>query len=119
MENFYDTWFGKRHLVIRASGCERTKRTYWMNESVEMFTGNLVPMHKKNPDGSIDILGAEIITLRPGMRIGSYDREGLQKSLVAHAEYLKSEGARIVKKTKNILIARYKNETAKYVISRS
>lgn len=74
-------------------------------------------MNKKNPDGSIDVLGAEEWVLRPGLIVGNKSKKGLQRSLAEHADVLRAAGATIVKQTKNSLVARYGNETGYYLIS--
>ena len=79
----------------------------------------LLPMDRKNPDGSIDVLGAEVEHLHPGLVMGGYGREGLQRSLREFAEQVAAAGATIVRQTKNTLVARYQRETMKIEISTS
>ena len=114
--NYSDTWFGKHRMPIKGSfACEG--RTYWMHRFVTLY-GDLVPMHNKNDDGSIDVLGVEIITLTPGFTFGSRNLSELQRSLSDYADEIKRDGASIVKRTKNTLLASYKGEKLHIEISR-
>jgi len=94
-----------------------TNRQMWLHHYVEVMTGGLQPMHRKNADGSIDVLGVAILRLSSGLSLGSYNREKIQHSLAEHAERLREAGATIVKQTKNTLVARHGRETAYYVIT--
>ncbi len=115
---YSETWFGKQPMAIHGSH-PWDGRHYWMHKMVEVMTGGLVPMHRKNPDGSIDVLGVEVECLHPGLVMGSYGRDGLQRSLREFAEQVAAAGATIVKQTKNTLVARYQGETMKIEISTS
>ncbi len=111
---YCQTWFGKHPMKMH--GCLNFGRNYWMYHYVDVMQGGLTPMHRENADGSIDVLGVNIIRLSSGISCGG-NREKQQLSLSEHAEKLKAAGATIVKQTKNRLVARYKNETGVYVIS--
>lgn len=115
---YSDTWFGKQPMPIHSS-FPWDGRHYWMHKTVQVITGKLQPMHHKNPDGSIDVLGAEILHLHPGLVMGSYGVKSLQRSLAEFAEQVAAAGATIVKQTKNTLTACYKSETMKIEISTS
>jgi hypothetical protein len=113
--NYSQTWFSKQPMThIGGFGFGRIS---WLHHYVEVIDGGVTPMHKVNADGSIDVLGVNITRMSNGMSFGSYNKEAQQKSLAKHAEKLKEAGATIIKHTKNRLVARYKNETAYYVIS--
>ena len=115
--DFYRTWFGQipitHHSSIKSDG-----RIYWMHEKVEI-TGGLVPMNHVNEDGSIVVLGVEITTLYPDLITGGRDLARMQTDLSEHADKLYAAGVKIVKRTKNKLVARYKGETATYEIKRT
>ena len=102
--NYYDTWFGKNGIVMYGGG-EYCNRQYWLHVKIDVFTGKLVPMHKKNEDGSISVLGAEIITFYCPVVLGSHYRDGMQRSIAMYAERIKELGAKIIKQTKNTLMA--------------
>ena len=91
-------------------------RILWVHHYVEVLTG-FTPMNRKNDDGSIDVLGVTTTKIGNGLSYGGYNRTAMQKSLAEHARKLEDAGAKIIKQTKNRLVARYKNETAVYVIS--
>ena len=115
---YKDTWFGKIPFHIY-SGRKFDGRTYWLHKSVRVFSGELVPMNEANPDGSITVLGALEYKFRD-FPYGVADKSGLQKSLEKFTEELrKYDGVRIVKKTKNILRAIYKNEKLMVAITTS
>lgn len=116
--NYSETWFGKQPMTHYSSR-PWDGRHYWMHKMVEVMTGRLLPMDRKNPDGSIDVLGAEVEHLHPGLVMGCYGREGLQRSLREFAEQVAAAGATIVRQTKNTLVARYQRETMKIEISTS
>ena len=112
---YQDTWFSKQPMTM--CGSFGYGRHLWMHTFVDVLTGNLQPMHRKNPDGSIDVLGAESVRMNSGISFGSHNRESMQRSLLNHAHKLKEAGATIVKQTKNSLVARHGRETAYYVIT--
>lgn len=112
---YSDTWFSKQNMTMHSSW--GTNRQMWLHHYVEVMTGGLQPMHRKNADGSIDVLGVAILRLSSGLSFGSYNREKIQHSLVEHAERLREAGATIVKQTKNQLVARHGRETAYYVVT--
>lgn len=114
---YEQTWFSKQTMTHYGSGAVNNGRMTWLHHYVEVMSGSLVPMHKVNSDGSIDVLGVGIERMSNGLSFGSYNKESQQKSLAKHAEKLKEAGATIVKLTKNRLVARHGNETAYYVIS--
>jgi hypothetical protein len=91
-------------------------RIHWVHHYVEVLTG-FTPMNRKNDDGSIDVLGVSTTKISSGLSFGGYNRAAMQKSLAEHARKLEDAGAKIIKHTKNRLVARYKNETGVYVIS--
>lgn len=91
-------------------------RILWVHHYVEVLTG-FTPMNRKNDDGSIDVLGVSTTKISSGLSYGGYNRTAMQKSLAEHARKLEDAGAKIIKHTKNRLVARYKNETGVYVIS--
>lgn len=112
---YSNTWFAKHPMVMRSSiGNERMQ---WLHHYVEVVTGRLQPIHKTNHDGSIDILGAEVLRLSSGLSYGSREREKIQQSLADHADMLLKAGAKIVKQTRNTLVARYGNETGYWTIT--
>jgi hypothetical protein len=74
-------------------------------------------MNRKNDDGSIDVLGVTTTKIGSGLSFGGYNRTAMQKSIAIHANILEAAGAKIIKHTKNRIVARYKNETGVYVIS--
>ncbi len=113
---YSNTWFGKQTFTMKG-GRVFEGRIYWIHSCVEVFTGNLVPMNHKNPDGSISVLGAENLFITKEFSFGSHDKKRMQKDLEEHAEKLKEAGAKIIKKTKNILVARHGNETALWEIT--
>jgi len=76
-------------------------------------------MYKKNPDGSISVLGAEELILTPGLCMSSRDLVGLQDSLYKHAEKLKEAGAAIIEQSKNRLVAVHGKEKAFFAITQS
>lgn len=115
--DFYKTWFGQIPMVHHSS-TKSHGRIYWVHEKVEII-GDFVPMNHVNEDGSIDVLGVETITLYPGMRTGGRDLKRMQADLNEHADKLYKAGAKILKRTKNKLVARYKGETATYEIKRT
>ena len=115
---YSDTWFGKQPMTLYSS-CPLFGRRYWMHQTVEVMTGRLLPMNRKNADGSIDVLGVEVERLHPGLVTGCFGAKGLQRSLREFAEQVAAAGATIVKQTKNTLVARYKRETMKVEISTS
>lgn len=112
---YSDTWFSKQPIMLQTSWGK--DRVLWLHTYVEMMTGGLQPMHRKNSDGSIDVLGVVIQRMSSGLSVGSYNREKIQRSLAKHAERLREAGATIVKQTKNTLVARHGRETAYYVIT--
>lgn len=109
-----ETFFGKQTMTMYGGGVH-FGRTYWVHFTHDVFTGELERMNNKNPDGSIDVLGARVHRFG-GCTWGTTNRGGLQKSLAVHADKLKESGATIVKQTKNTLIARYKGEKIMYAI---
>ena len=92
-------------------------RVIWMYHYVETIDGGLTPMNRKNNDGSIDVLGVPITRMGSGLTFGGYNRAAMQRSLAEHATKLVDAGAKIIKQTKNRLVARYGRETGVYVIS--
>lgn len=92
-------------------------RQLWLHTYVDVMTGGFEPMHHKNPDGSIDVLGVALCRMSSGLSVGSYSREKIQRSLANHADKLKTAGATIVKQTKNQLVARHGRETAYFTIT--
>ncbi len=112
---YSDTWFSKQPMRLHASW--GNGRQLWLHTYVEVMTGGMQTMHRKNADGSIDVLGVVIQRMSSGLSVGSYNREKIQRSLAEHAERLREAGATIVKQTKNTLVARHGRETAYYVIT--
>lgn len=111
---YEDTWFNKHPMTMY--GRPAFGRIQWVHHYVEVMDGGFTPMNRKNCDGSIDVLGVPI-TRVSGYSFGSYNRLAMQRSLAEHATKLEAAGAKIIKQTKNKLVARYKNETGVYVIS--
>lgn len=109
-----DTWFSKHPMTMH--GGFNFERNYWMYHYVEVLQGGFTPMHRENEDGSIDVLGVNVLRLSSGISYGG-NREKQQRSLAEHANILEAAGAKVIKHTKNRLVARYKNETGVYVIS--
>lgn len=115
---YTDTWFGRRPMNIYASGiC--FGRNHWMKQSVTVFTGKLVSMNRRNPDGSYDVLGAEQWKLTPGFTVGSRNKGALQRSLAEYAARIADDGATVIRHTKNTLYAVYKNEKLVIEISQT
>ena len=76
-------------------------------------------MNEANPDGSITVLGALECKYRD-FPLGVADKGALQKSLEKFTDELrKYDGVKIIKKTKNILRAIYKNEKLMVAITTS
>ena len=112
---YSDTWFAQQPMTMCAGW--GNGRQLWLHTYVDVVTGGFQPMHHKNPDGSIDVLGVQVLRMSSGLSVGSYSREKIQRSLANHAERLKEAGATIVKQTKNQLVARHGRETAYFTIS--
>lgn len=112
---YNDTWFAKHPMTYH--GCSSIGRRHWMYHFVDVFTGGFTPMNRVNDDGSIDVLGANIVRMSSGMTLGTFDREAMQHSLAEYAKKLKEAGATIVKQTRNTLVARHGRETAYFFIS--
>jgi hypothetical protein len=113
---YEDTWFNK-HPMTHKGSTPHSSKIYWTYHYVDVLTGDIVGMSRQNEDGSIDVLGVNILRLSSGITFGTYNLEKEQESLAEHAEQLKAAGATIIKHTKNRLVARYGKETAYYVIS--
>lgn len=113
--NYSDTWFARQPMAMYASW--GNGRQLWLHSYVDVMTDGLQPMHRKNPDGSIDVLSVQVQRVSSELSMGSYSREKIQRSLANHAEKLKAAGATIVKQTKNQLVARHGRETAHFIIS--
>ena len=111
---YEDTWFNKHPMTMY--GGTAFGRILWVHHYVEVLTG-FTPMNRKNDDGSIDVLGVPVVKIGSGLSYGGYNRTAMQKSLAEHAKKLEDAGAKIIKHTKNRIVARYKNETGVYVIS--
>ena len=92
-------------------------RISWMHHYVDVVDGTFVQMSRKNTDGSIDVLGIPVTRLNNGLSFGGYNRKAMQRSLSEYAEKLTDAGAKIIKRTRNKLVARYGNETAVYEIT--
>ena len=92
-------------------------RILWVHHYIEVLGNGFIPMNRENEDGSIDVLGVPVVKIGSGWSYGGYNRTAMQKSLAEHAKVLEAAGAKIIKHTKNRLVARYKNETGVYVIS--
>lgn len=112
---YEDTWFSKHSMTMY--GGAPFGRVIWMYHYVETIDGGLTPMNRKNNDGSIDVLGVPITRMGSGLTFGGYNRAAMQRSLAEHATKLVDAGAKIIKQTKNRLVARYGRETGVYVIS--
>ncbi len=113
---YNDTWFGQQPMSIYGGGFHNG-RPYFLHRNVIIPTGEMVPMHRKDPDGSIAVLGARQIVLNPGFITGSRDKKALQRSLARYANELAEKGATIVRLTPNTLTARHERETLKVEIS--
>lgn len=111
---YEDTWFNKHPMTMY--GGPAFGRIQWVHHYVEVLTG-FSPMNRKNEDGSIDVLGVSTTKISSGLSYGGYNRTAMQKSLAVHANVLEAAGAKVIKHTKNRLVARYGNETGVYVIS--
>lgn len=111
---YEDTWFNKHPMTMY--GGTAFGRILWVHHYVEVLTG-FTPMNRKNDDGSIDVLGVATTKIGSGLSYGGYNRTAMQKSLAVHANVLEAAGAKVIKHTKNRLVARYGNETGVYVIS--
>ena len=112
--NYYETFFGKIPFIMHSGGFHSGKH-FWLHSYVKI-QGGLVPMNKKNPDGSYSVLGVEF-TIVPNISFGNKNKAQMQNSLQLHADKLREMGIEIVKQTKNTLIARNGKETAVYSIS--
>lgn len=112
---YEDTWFNKHHMTMY--GSSPFGKLLWVHNYVEVIGSGFTPMNRKNDDGSIDVLGVSVTKISSGLSFGGYNRTAMQKSLAEHARKLEDAGAKIIKHTKNRLVARYKNETGVYVIS--
>lgn len=112
---YEDTWFNKHPMTMR--GGMAFGRILWVYHYVEVIGSGFTPMNRKNDDGSIDVLGVPVTKIGSGLSYGGYNRTAMQKSLAEHARKIEDAGAKIIKHTKNRLVARYKNETGVYVIS--
>lgn len=112
---YEDTWFSKQSMTMR--GGNDFGRILWLHRYVEVIGSGFTPLNHKNDDGSIDVLGVTTTKISSGLSYGGYNRTAMQKSLSEHARKLEDAGAKIIKQTKNRLVARYKNETGVYVIS--
>ena len=112
---YEDTWFNKHPMTMYGSSA--FGKLLWVHHYVEVMGSGFTPMNRKNDDGSIDVLGVATTKISSGLSYGGYNRTAMQKSLAEHARKLEDAGAKIIKHTKNRLVARYKNETGVYVIS--
>lgn len=112
---YEDTWFNKHPMTMY--GGPAFGRIQWVHHYVEVLDNGFTPMNRKNEDGSIDVLGVPITWVGNELSYGGYNKAAMQKSLAEHAKKLEDAGAKIIKHTKNRLVARYKNETGVYVIS--
>lgn len=112
---YEDTWFNKHPMTMY--GGTAFGRILWVHHYVEVIGSGFTPMNRKNEDGSIDVLGVPITRMSSGLSFGGYNKAAMQKSIAIHANILEAAGAKIIKHTKNRLVARYKNETGVYVIS--
>lgn len=112
---YWQTWFNKHPMTMR--GGMAFGRILWVHHYVEVIGSGFTPMNRKNDDGSIDVLGVTTTKISSGLSYGGHNRTAMQKSLAEHARKLEDAGAKIIKHTKNRLVARYKNETGVYVIS--
>lgn len=112
---YEDTWFSKHPMTMY--GGPAFGRILWVHHYVEVIGSGFTPMNRKNDDGSIDVLGVATTKIVSGLSYGGHNRVAMQKSLAVHANILEAAGAKVIKHTKNRLVARYKNETGVYVIS--
>lgn len=112
--NYENTFFGK--LPMTMYGACGFGKTYWLHSYVKVG-GGFFFMNEKNKDGSIDVIGYRQTALVNPISFGSSRKDLLQKSIKEHAEKLAKEGASIVRQTRNVLVARWKNEEAVYKIS--
>ena len=112
---YEDTWFNKHPMTMY--GSSPFGRLLWIHHYVDVVGNSFTFMNRKNDDGSIDVLGVPVTKIVSGLSYGGYNRTAMQKSLAEHAKKLEDAGAKIIKHTKNRLVARYKNETGVYVIS--
>lgn len=112
---YEDTWFNKHPMTMY--GGPAFGRIQWVHHYVEVLDNGFTPMNRKNEDGSIDLLGMSITKISSGLSFGGYNKAAMQKSLAENAKKLEAAGAKIVKHTKNRLVARYGKETGVYVIS--
>lgn len=112
---YEDTWFNKHHMTMY--GSSPFGKLLWVHHYVEVIGSGFTPMNRKNDDDSIDVLGVLVTKISSGLSFGGYNRAAMQKSLAEHAKKLEDAGAKIIKHSKNRLVARYNNETGVYVIS--
>lgn len=112
---YEDTWFNKHHMTMY--GSSPFGKLLWVHHYVEVIGSGFTPMNSKNDDGSIDVLGVPVTKISSGLSYGGYNRTAMQKSLAVHANILEAAGAKVIKHTKNRLVARYGKETGVYVIS--
>lgn len=112
---YYQTWFNKHPMTMY--GGTAFGRILWVHHYVEIIGNSFTFMNRKNDDGSIDVLGVPIVKIGSGLSYGGYNRTAMQKSLAEHAKKLEDAGAKIIKQTKNRLVARYGRETGVYVVS--
>lgn len=112
---YEDTWFNKHPMTMY--GSSPFGRLLWIHHYVGIIGNSFTFMNRKNDDGSIDVLGVPVVKIGGGLSYGGYNKAAMQKSLAEHAKKLEDDGAKIIKHTKNRLVARYKNETGVYVIS--
>lgn len=113
--DYSSTWFGKVPMVMHSSRVWEG-RVYWVHSYVEII-GRVVPIDKKNEDGSVSILGVEKTIIPNCMSCGSRDKKSLQKSIEELADELKKRGAVIVKQGRNTLTARKGKETVVHTIT--
>ena len=112
---YEDTSFNKHPMTMYGSSA--FGKLLWVHHYVEVMGSGFTPINHKNEDGSIDVLGVPVTKIGSGLSYGGYNRAAMQKSLAEHARKLEDAGAKIIKHTKNRLVARYNNETGVYVIS--
>lgn len=112
---YEDTWFNKHPMTMY--GSSPFGKLLFVHHYVEVIGSGFTPMNHKNDDGSIDVLGVTTTKISSGLSYGGYNREAMQKSLAVHANVLEASGAKVIKHTKNRLVARYGRETGVYVIS--
>lgn len=112
---YWQTWFNKHPMMMY--GGPAFGRIQWVHHYVEVIGSGFTPMNRKNEDGSIDVLGVPVVKIGSGLSYGGYNRAAMQKSLAEHAKKLEDAGAKVIKHTKNRLVARYGKETGVYVIS--